>query len=87
MSPKSIFTGMSVDVTLVGEVNVYLGEHNEKYDITLPTVHARSIISKPWVQLGGKVNINCNTTNLTASITHPKVLHFCYLQYLFISNS
>lgn len=69
---RSIFTGMAVDVSMTGGLSLVLGEHNESYDLTLPTAHARSIISKPWVQLGGKVTISCASSGFTATATHQK---------------
>nr|CAD7396419.1 unnamed protein product [Timema poppensis] len=65
---KSNFSGMSVGVNMIGEVSLFLGEHGEQYDFTLPAAYARSIISIPWIELGGKVNINCPSTGYLANI-------------------
>ncbi|XP_026277867.1 oxysterol-binding protein-related protein 11 [Frankliniella occidentalis] len=65
---KSNFSGMSVGVAMVGEVNLLLGDIGERYDFTLPSAYARSIISVPWIELGGKVVINCPTTGYSANI-------------------
>ncbi|KAK3914665.1 Oxysterol-binding protein-related protein 11 [Frankliniella fusca] len=65
---KSNFSGMSVGVTMVGEVNLLLGDIGERYDFTLPSAYARSIISVPWIELGGKVVINCPSTGYSANI-------------------
>ena len=71
---KSNFSGMSVGVSMIGDITLYLGEHKERYDFTLPAAYARSILSVPWVELGGKVSINCpNTGYLTNIIFHTKV--------------
>ncbi|CAG2055026.1 unnamed protein product [Timema podura] len=71
---KSNFSGMSVGVNMIGEVSLFLGEHGEQYDFTLPAAYARSIISIPWIELGGKVNINCPSTGYLANIIfHTKV--------------
>ena len=65
---------MSVGVTMMGEVNLHVGDCNERYDFTLLSAYARSIISVPWVELGGKVNLNCAATGYSANIIfHTKV--------------
>lgn len=65
---------MSVGVAMVGEVNLLLGDIGERYDFTLPSAYARSIISVPWIELGGKVVINCPSTGYSANIIfHTKV--------------
>ncbi|XP_034239580.1 oxysterol-binding protein-related protein 11-like [Thrips palmi] len=65
---KSNFSGMSVGVTMVGDVSLHLGDFRERYDFTLPSAYARSIISVPWIELGGKVVINCPSTGYSAHI-------------------
>ncbi|KAK1192291.1 OSB11 protein, partial [Pygoscelis papua] len=48
-------------------------EHGEEYTFSLPCAYARSILTVPWVELGGKVNINCAKTGYSASINfHTK---------------
>ncbi|XP_072139635.1 oxysterol-binding protein-related protein 10 isoform X2 [Mobula birostris] len=70
---KSKFMGMSIGVTMVGEGVLYLGEHDEEYVFTLPCAYARSILTVPWVELGGKVNINCTKSGYSAAVTfHTK---------------
>jgi hypothetical protein len=86
LSPRCIFTGTSVDVAFTGGLSLILGAHKERYDLTLPTAHARSIISKPWLQLGGKVIISCVSSGLTATITHPKVVFFFFFLCLWQSS-
>lgn len=52
---------------------LYLMEHEEEYVFTLPSAYARSILTIPWVELGGKVNINCARTGYSATVTfHTK---------------
>lgn len=48
---------------------LYLLEHDEEYTFTLPCAYARSILTVPWVELGGKVNINCAKSGYSAVIT------------------
>ncbi|XP_069763462.1 oxysterol-binding protein-related protein 10 isoform X2 [Narcine bancroftii] len=70
---KSKFMGMSIGVTMVGEGVLFLGEHDEEYVFTLPCAYARSILTVPWVELGGKVNINCAKSGYSAAVTfHTK---------------
>ncbi|NXV87351.1 OSB11 protein, partial [Calonectris borealis] len=70
---KSKFLGMSIGVTMVGEGLLSLLEHGEEYTFSLPCAYARSILTVPWVELGGKVNINCAKTGYSASINfHTK---------------
>ncbi|XP_017654984.1 oxysterol-binding protein-related protein 11 isoform X2 [Nannospalax galili] len=70
---KSKFLGMSIGVTMVGEGILSLLEHGEDYTFSLPCAYARSILTVPWVELGGKVSVNCVKTGYSASITfHTK---------------
>nr|XP_061789683.1 oxysterol-binding protein-related protein 11 [Nerophis lumbriciformis] len=70
---KSKFMGMSVGVSMVGEGVLHLSEHDEDYVFTLPCAYARSILAVPWVELGGKVTINCAKTGYSATVTfHTK---------------
>ncbi|KAM7449977.1 hypothetical protein ABFA07_002344 [Porites harrisoni] len=70
---KSKFYGMSIGVVNHGGGVISLLEHNEDYVITFPSTYCRSILTFPWVELGGKVNITCAKTGYNASITfHTK---------------
>uniref|UniRef100_A0A671KLA0 Oxysterol-binding protein n=1 Tax=Sinocyclocheilus anshuiensis TaxID=1608454 RepID=A0A671KLA0_9TELE len=66
---KSKFMGMSIGVSMIGEGYLHLLEHGEEYTFSLPSAYARSILTVPWVELGGKVNVNCTTTGYSAIIT------------------
>nr|XP_057907607.1 oxysterol-binding protein-related protein 11-like [Doryrhamphus excisus] len=66
---KSKFMGMSIGVSMIGEGCLTLLEHDEEYTFTLPCAYARSILTVPWVELGGKVTINCAKTGYAAAIT------------------
>lgn len=48
---------------------LYLLEHDEEYTFTLPCAYARSILTVPWVELGGKINISCAKSGYSAVIT------------------
>ncbi|XP_055493693.1 oxysterol-binding protein-related protein 11 isoform X1 [Leucoraja erinacea] len=70
---KSKFMGMSIGVVMIGEGLLCLLDHGEEYTFTLPCAYARSILTVPWVELGGKVNVNCAKTGYSAAITfHTK---------------
>ncbi|XP_065741134.1 oxysterol-binding protein-related protein 10 isoform X2 [Phocoena phocoena] len=65
---KSKFMGMSVGVSMIGEGVLRLLEHGEEYVFTLPSAYARSILTIPWVELGGKVSITCAKTGYSATV-------------------
>ncbi|XP_051573953.1 oxysterol-binding protein-related protein 10-like isoform X4 [Myxocyprinus asiaticus] len=70
---KSKFMGMSIGVSMVGEGVLHLLEHDEEYVFTLPSAYARSILTVPWVELGGKVSICCVNSGYSAAVTfHTK---------------
>ncbi|TRY97549.1 hypothetical protein DNTS_000351 [Danionella cerebrum] len=70
---KSKFMGMSIGVSMVGEGVLHLLDHDEQYVFTLPSAFARSILTVPWVELGGKVSICCARTGYCATVTfHTK---------------
>ncbi|XP_051577686.1 oxysterol-binding protein-related protein 10-like isoform X3 [Myxocyprinus asiaticus] len=70
---KSKFMGMSIGVSMAGEGVLHLLEHDEKYVFTLPSAYARSILTVPWVELGGKVSICCAKSGYSAAVTfHTK---------------
>ncbi len=65
---------MSIGVSLIGNLVLKLGHHNEEYIMTLPSCYARSILSNPWIELGDKVLITCPQTGYNASVIfHVKV--------------
>uniref|UniRef100_A0A673L1W7 Oxysterol-binding protein n=1 Tax=Sinocyclocheilus rhinocerous TaxID=307959 RepID=A0A673L1W7_9TELE len=70
---KSKFMGMSIGVSMVGEGVLHLLEHDEEYVFTLPSAYARSILTVPWVELGGKVSICCAKSGYSSTVTfHTK---------------
>ncbi|KAK6327192.1 hypothetical protein J4Q44_G00028370 [Coregonus suidteri] len=70
---RSKFMGMSIGVSMVGEGVLHLLEHDEEYVFTLPCAYARSILTVPWVELGGKVTISCAKSGYSATVTfHTK---------------
>ncbi|XP_041758889.1 oxysterol-binding protein-related protein 10 isoform X2 [Coregonus clupeaformis] len=70
---RSKFMGMSIGVSMIGEGTLCLLEHDEEYVFTLPCAYARSILTVPWVELGGKVTISCAKSGYSATVTfHTK---------------
>ncbi|XP_029519565.2 oxysterol-binding protein-related protein 10-like isoform X1 [Oncorhynchus nerka] len=70
---RSKFMGMSIGVSMIGEGTLCLLEHDEEYVFTLPCAYARSILTVPWVELGGKVTIICAKSGYSATVTfHTK---------------
>ncbi|KAI6198265.1 Oxysterol-binding protein-related protein 9 [Aphelenchoides fujianensis] len=65
---QSSFLGLSIGVHNVGYATLSLHQFNEHYTITFPSGYGRSILGKPWVELGGKVEIRCDDTGYTAEI-------------------
>lgn len=70
---KSKFMGMSVGVNLVGDITLVLGKVQESYSLAMPSAYARSILTEPWVELGGRVNISSPESGCQAVIVfHTK---------------
>nr|XP_044995166.1 oxysterol-binding protein-related protein 9 isoform X9 [Jaculus jaculus] len=70
---KSKFLGMSIGVHNIGQGCVSCLDHDEHYILTFPNGYGRSILTVPWVELGGECNINCSKTGYSANITfHTK---------------
>ncbi|CAD6189824.1 unnamed protein product [Caenorhabditis auriculariae] len=65
---KSSFLGLSIGVANIGEGIVRLHDFDEEYRITFPSGYGRSIMSTPWVELGGKVKVICEKTGYYADI-------------------
>ncbi|GMS99044.1 hypothetical protein PENTCL1PPCAC_21219, partial [Pristionchus entomophagus] len=65
---KSSFLGLSIGVSNLGSGRVILHELGEEYVMTFPSGYGRSIMSTPWVELGGKVKVTCEKTGYYADI-------------------
>ena len=52
----------------VGHGNIKLLDHDEEYVATFPSAYARSILSVPWIELGGKCEIQCSKTGYSAAL-------------------
>lgn len=65
---KSKYLGLSIGVHNVGQGVIKLLKHNEEYICTFPSAYGRSILTTPWVELGGAVEITCKQTGYSASL-------------------
>ncbi|XP_053209690.1 oxysterol-binding protein-related protein 9-like isoform X2 [Panonychus citri] len=65
---KSKFLGLSIGVHHIGQGSIYLLEKGEEYVITFPSAYGRSILTVPWIELGGSVTVNCPQSGYHANI-------------------
>lgn len=65
---KSKFLGLSIGVHNIGQGVVTLCDLNEEYHVTFPNGYGRSILTVPWIELGGSVQIHSPQTGYRAEI-------------------
>jgi len=65
---KSSFLGMSIAAHMIGEGKVRLADNGEEYVVTFPSGYCRSILTTPWVELGGKCDITCPQSGYRAEV-------------------
>ncbi|XP_058053836.1 oxysterol-binding protein-related protein 9 isoform X2 [Anopheles bellator] len=65
---KSKFLGLSIGVHNIGQGTVTLCDLNEEYVVTFPNGYGRSILTIPWIELGGTVTITCPQSGYRADI-------------------
>uniref|UniRef100_A0A4Y0BGQ9 Oxysterol-binding protein n=1 Tax=Anopheles funestus TaxID=62324 RepID=A0A4Y0BGQ9_ANOFN len=65
---KSKFLGLSIGVHNIGQGTVTLCDLNEEYIVTFPNGYGRSILTIPWIELGGTITITCPQTGYRADI-------------------
>lgn len=65
---KSKFLGLSIGVHNIGCGIINVIERDEQYVVTFPNGYGRSILTVPWIELGGTVNISCEKTGYKATI-------------------
>jgi hypothetical protein len=63
-----IYSSPQIAVHNVGQGKLTLMDHGEEYICTFPSGFGRSILTVPWVELGGKVSITCPQTKYVANI-------------------
>lgn len=59
---------MSIAAHMLGEGRVRLQDSGEEYVVTFPSGYCRSILTTPWVELGGKCDIACPQTGYRAEV-------------------
>lgn len=52
----------------IGQGVVSVLEHDEQYFLTFPNGYGRSILTVPWIELGGPVTITCPKTGYYSNI-------------------
>ncbi|XP_045477883.1 oxysterol-binding protein-related protein 9 isoform X2 [Harmonia axyridis] len=65
---KSKFLGLSVCVYNIGQGVVSVLDYDEEYTVTFPNGYGRSILTVPWIELGGSIVINCRKTGYYSNI-------------------
>ncbi|XP_076440385.1 oxysterol-binding protein-related protein 9-like isoform X2 [Babylonia areolata] len=65
---KSKFLGLSIGVHMIGQAVISVIDHEEEYIFNFPNGYGRSILTVPWVELGGKIQISCAKTGFSANI-------------------
>jgi len=65
---KSKFLGLSVGVENIGQGCVSVLPYDEDYVLTFPNGYGRSILTVPWIEIGGKTNITCSKTGYQANV-------------------
>ncbi|KPM10423.1 oxysterol-binding protein-related protein 9-like protein [Sarcoptes scabiei] len=65
---KSKFLGLSIGVNNIGTGMIHLLDHGETYTCTFPSAYGRSILTEPWFELGGCVEICCEKTGYSSKI-------------------
>ncbi|XP_063366968.1 oxysterol-binding protein-related protein 9 [Cydia amplana] len=65
---KSKFLGLSIGVHNIGKGTVTLLDTGEEYTLTFPNGYGRSILTVPWIELGGSVCIECVQTGHKANV-------------------
>uniref|UniRef100_A0A8D9EII1 Oxysterol-binding protein n=1 Tax=Cacopsylla melanoneura TaxID=428564 RepID=A0A8D9EII1_9HEMI len=65
---KSKFLGLSIGVHNVGWGTVKLHDFGEDYVCTFPNGYGRSILTVPWIELGGSTTIKCTQSGYHANV-------------------
>jgi len=65
---KSKFLGLSIGVHMIGQAIISVLDYDEHYTVTFPNGYGRSILTVPWIELGGKVEVKCAKTGYTGNV-------------------
>ena len=67
---------------MIGQAMLTVMDPEEEYMLTFPNGYGRSILTVPWVELGGKVNITCAKTGYSAVVDfHTKVKWKVFIRF------
>ena len=69
-SKISIFENIEINVYYLYASlgNVYLSDHDEEYVMTFPNGYCRSILTMPWIELGGRTEITCKASGYSTQL-------------------
>lgn len=84
---KSKFLGLSIGVNNIGTGVLYLLDHNEEYTCTFPNAYGRSILTEPWFEMGGNVEIECKKSGYFTKIDFITKVSFKFNCKLFIFSN
>lgn len=65
---KSKFLGLSIGVHNIGKGVIHVMDFDETYIVTFPTGYGRSILTVPWIELGGSVAITCEKSGYRSTV-------------------
>ncbi|GFR90017.1 oxysterol-binding protein [Elysia marginata] len=65
---KSKFLGLSIGVHMIGQCVLSVLDYDEEYTLTFPSGYGRSILTVPWIEMGGKINIACAKTGYSSLV-------------------
>lgn len=65
---KSKFLGLSIGVHMIGQGCISVLDYDEEYILTFPNGYGRSILTVPWIELGGTIAISCAKTGYSANV-------------------
>ncbi|XP_063225170.1 oxysterol-binding protein-related protein 9 isoform X2 [Bacillus rossius redtenbacheri] len=65
---KSKFLGLSIGVHNIGQGIISVLDYDEEYIVTFPNGYGRSILTVPWIELGGSVTITCAKSGYVANV-------------------
>jgi hypothetical protein len=64
---KIKFLGLSVGVYNTTSLKLHLLDYGEEYAMTFPNTYIRSLLTYPWMELGGRSTVSCIQTGYSAN--------------------
>lgn len=68
LQTKPKFMGLSVSIVNTGNVYITIPKLGEVYTMNIPHAYGRSILTQPWMEIGGKMNVTCEQTGCHAVV-------------------